>query len=107
MGMNKKLIYAVAFLGILLLALAAVGMLPDSEQEPDVITVSAAASLTEAFTDIASHFEEENPGTDVSLNFAGSGNLRMQIEGGAPIDVFASADESQMDILSNEILITS
>ncbi len=105
MGKNKKLIYAAAFLGILLLALAAVGMLPDSEQEPDVITVSAAASLTEAFTDIASHFEEKNPGTNVSLNFAGSGNLRMQIEGGAPIDVFASADESQMDILSNEILI--
>ena len=80
-------------------------MFPDSEQEPDVITVSAAASLTEAFTDIASHFEEENPGTNVSLNFGGSGNLRMQIEGGAPIDVFASADESQMDILGNETLI--
>ena len=51
-------------------ALAAVEMLPASKPEPDVITVSAAASLTEAFTDIASHFEEENPGTDVNLNFA-------------------------------------
>jgi molybdate transport system substrate-binding protein len=72
---------------------------------PEVITVSAAASLTEAFTDIASRFEKENLGTDVNLNFGGSGNLRMQIEGGAPVDVFASADEGQMNTLGNETLI--
>ncbi|MGA9189752.1 MAG: molybdate ABC transporter substrate-binding protein [Methanosarcina sp.] len=72
---------------------------------PEVITVSAAASLTEAFTDIASQFEKENLGTDVNLNFGGSGNLRMQIEGGAPVDVFASADEGQMNTLGNETLI--
>ncbi|MGA9189936.1 MAG: molybdate ABC transporter substrate-binding protein [Methanosarcina sp.] len=74
---------------------------------PEVITVSVAASLTNAFTDIASQFEKENPGTNVSLNFGGSGSLRMQIEGGAPVDLFASADESQMDILANESLITN
>ena len=103
METNKKIIYAVvAFLGILILAMAISQV---AKQESDVITVSAAASLTEAFTDIASHFEEENPGTNVSLNFGGSGNLRMQIEGGAPVDVFASADESQMNILGNETLI--
>jgi molybdate transport system substrate-binding protein len=72
---------------------------------PETITVSAAASLTEAFTEIAAQFEKENPGTSVSLNFGGSGNLRMQIEGGAPVDVFASADESQMNTLSNKSLI--
>ncbi|MDR7665672.1 molybdate ABC transporter substrate-binding protein [Methanosarcina sp. Z-7115] len=72
---------------------------------PEVITVSAAASLTEAFTDIASRFEKENLGTDVNLNFGGSGNLRMQIEGGAPVDVFASADEGQMNTLGNETFI--
>jgi molybdate transport system substrate-binding protein len=74
---------------------------------PEIIMVSAAASLTGAFTDIASQFEKENPGTNVSLNFAGSGNLRKQIEGGAPIDVFASADENQMNILANESLIAN
>ncbi len=73
--------------------------------ESETITVSAAASLTEAFTDIAAQYETENPGTDVSLNFGGSGNLRTQIEGGAPVDVFASADESQMDTLANKSLI--
>jgi molybdate transport system substrate-binding protein len=72
---------------------------------PETITVSAAASLTNAFTDIASQFEKENPGTYVTLNFGGSGNLRIQIEGGAPVDVFASADEKQMDMLANKSLI--
>lgn len=78
---------------------------PVSGQEPDVITVSAAASLTEAFTDMESQFEDENPDIDVNFNFGGSGNLRMQIEGGAPVDVFASADETHMDTLANENLI--
>ena len=73
----------------------------------EVITVSAAASLTETFTDIASQFETENPGTKVSLNFGSSGNLRMQVEEGAPVDIFASADETQMDILANKSLIVN
>ncbi len=74
---------------------------------PETITVSAAASLTEAFTDIAAQFENENPGTNVSLNFGSSGSLRMQIEGGAPVDVFASADEKQMNMLGNKSLIVN
>jgi len=74
---------------------------------PEVITVSAAASLTEAFTNIKSQFEKENPGTNVNLNFASSGNLRKQIEGGAPVDVFASADEAQMNILASKSLIVN
>ncbi len=74
---------------------------------PETITVSGAASLTEAFTNIASKFEKENPGMNVNLNFGSSGNLRMQVEGGAPVDVFASADENQMNILSNKSLIVN
>ncbi len=72
---------------------------------PEVITVSAAAILTETFKNIASKFEKENPGTNVNFNFGSSGNLRMQVEGGAPVDVFASADEHQMNILANKSLI--
>ena len=103
MEKNKKVICVVAaVLGILILAMA---ISPAAEQEPDTLTVSAAASLTEAFTDMESRFEAENPGIDVNMNFAGSGNLRMQIEGGAPIDVFASADQNHMDILAGEELI--
>jgi len=78
---------------------------PVSEQESETILVSAAASLTEAFTDMEPRFEAENPGVDVNFNFAGSGSLRTQIEGGAPVDVFASADQNQMNILAGEGLI--
>ncbi|MDE2990301.1 MAG: molybdate ABC transporter substrate-binding protein [Chloroflexota bacterium] len=59
----------------------------------DEISVYAAASLRDAFTEIAREFEETRPITRVVLNFAGSQVLRAQIERGAPADVFASADE--------------
>ena len=64
--------------------------------ESTTITVFAAASLTDAFRDIAEEFESEHPDVDVKLNFAGSQRLRSQLELGAGADVFASADESQM-----------
>ena len=58
----------------------------------ETVRVFAAASLTEAFREIAAAFEAERPGTRVELSFAGSQVLRTQIEQGAPADVFASAD---------------
>ncbi len=61
------------------------------------LTVSAAASLTNAFTDIAKAYEAQHPGSRVNLNFAASDVLLKQIEQGAPADVFASADEATMD----------
>lgn len=61
------------------------------------ITVSAASSLTNAFKDIAAHFEAAHPEHKVLLNFAGSGELLQQIAKGAPVDVFASADQDTMD----------
>lgn len=56
------------------------------------LVVSAAASLTDAFTDIEPAFEAAHPGVDVIMNFASSGALYRQIEQGAPADVFASAN---------------
>jgi molybdate transport system substrate-binding protein len=61
------------------------------------VTVSAAASLRDAFTDIAREFEKENPSEKVLLNFAASGQLLQQITRGAPVDVFAAADQDTMD----------
>ena len=61
------------------------------------LTVYAASSLTEAFGELKDDFEEENSGTEVRLNFAGSSALLTQLEQGAPADVFASADEAKMD----------
>ena len=61
------------------------------------LTVSAAASLTQAFQDIGAQFENKNPGTKVKFNFGASGALMQQIANGAPVDVFASADTDTMD----------
>lgn len=61
------------------------------------ITVSAAASLSDAFKELAPRFEAAKPGTTVRFNFAASGVLLQQIRQGAPVDVFASADQDTMD----------
>ena len=61
------------------------------------LTVSAAASLSNAFKDLAPLFEAAHPGTHVQFNFAASGPLLQQIAKGAPVDVFASADQETMD----------
>jgi molybdate transport system substrate-binding protein len=61
------------------------------------LTVSAAASLTQAFQDVALQFEKQYPETKVRLNFGASGALMQQIANGAPVDVFASADTDTMD----------
>ena len=60
------------------------------------ITVSAASSLTEAFTQMAKGFETKNKGTSITFNFGASNALAAQIQGGAPADVFASADGANM-----------
>ncbi|WP_432383153.1 molybdate ABC transporter substrate-binding protein [Duganella sp. P38] len=61
------------------------------------ITVSAAASLTNAFKEIGAAFEKEHAGDKVLFNFAASDPLVQQISKGAPVDVFASADQDAMD----------
>jgi molybdate transport system substrate-binding protein len=61
------------------------------------ITVSAAASLTNAFKEIGAAFEKEHAGDKVQFNFAASDPLVQQISKGAPVDVFASADQDAMD----------
>lgn len=69
------------------------------------LVVSAASSLTNAFTDIAREFETLHPRTRVLVNFGGSGQLLQQIAKGAPVDVFASADQETMDKAEAEKLV--
>ncbi|WP_084069405.1 molybdate ABC transporter substrate-binding protein [Paraburkholderia heleia] len=57
------------------------------------LTVSAAASLTDAFKEVGAKFEATHPDVSVRFNFGASGMLLQQIRQGAPVDVFASADE--------------
>lgn len=61
------------------------------------ITVFAAASLTDAFEELATEFEAAHPDVGVELNFGASSALREQILAGAPADVFASANTANMD----------
>ena len=67
------------------------------------IVVFAAASLTESFIELADAFEIEFDSTSVTLSFAGSSELVAQINEGAPADVFASADEANMERLVDGI----
>ena len=71
-----------------------------SDAGQETLTVSAASSLTEAFTAIADRFMTEHPGVRVSLNFGGSSALAEQVVSGAPVDVFASASRATMDAVS-------
>ncbi|MEP7045193.1 MAG: molybdate ABC transporter substrate-binding protein [Ilumatobacteraceae bacterium] len=65
------------------------------------VTVFAAASLTAAFTEIGDAFKVGNPDANVTFNFAASSELVSQIGQGAPADVFASADSSNMKKLTD------
>jgi molybdate transport system substrate-binding protein len=69
---------------------------PTTSVEAIDLNVFAAASLTEPFTEIGKLFESSHPGVHVVLNCAGSQQLAQQINQGAPADVFASANNTQM-----------
>ena len=63
------------------------------------VTVFAASSLTDAFTALQPEFERAHQEWKVAYEFGASSTLRTQIQQGAPADVFASADQEQMQAL--------
>ncbi len=71
----------------------------------ETVIVSAAASLTNAFTELGRMFAAQHKGVVVRFNFGSSGSLEQQIEQGAPVDVFASAAVKEMNHLQSEHLI--
>lgn len=79
---------------------------PTDEPLSGDITVFAAASLTAAFEQIGEDFTAANPGTGVEFNFAGSQDLRTQLEQGGRADIFASADTNQMDMATASGVVT-
>ena len=80
----------------------ATGTVVASATQPPAVTLNvfAAASLTAAFGDIGKAFQAAHPGVTVTFNFAGSQALSTQINAAAPVDVFASANQSQMDVVT-------
>ncbi|MFG2818383.1 molybdate ABC transporter substrate-binding protein [Kitasatospora sp. NPDC048365] len=65
------------------------------------VTVFAAASLKESFTELGKKFEAAYPGTKVTFNFGGSSALAQSIVGGAPADVFAAASPATMKTVTD------
>lgn len=76
-------------------------------QETVDLTISAAASLTDAMKEIETNFETANPNIELNFNFGASGALQQQIEQGAPADIFVSAATKNMNALVDENLIAS
>ena len=108
----KRLVICFLVLGLLLTACqspttqtpAATATIPPTPVE---ISVSAAASLTEAFNEMGPLFEELHPEAKVIFNFAGSQALAEQINNGAPVDVFTSASKKTMQSVVDANNITS
>ena len=97
--MNAFLQFALVLLGLPLLAAR------PTAPEASTLTVYAAASLTDAFRELGRALEAEHPGLTVQFNFAGSQQLALQIEQGAPADVFASADQRWMSYVAEKGLV--
>jgi molybdate transport system substrate-binding protein len=88
-----------------LLACVVLGVLTTAPARAGTLTVSAAASLANAFRELAPLFEAQNPGLRVVFNFASSDALLAQAARGAPVDVFASADEQTIDRAERQKLL--
>lgn len=96
--------------GLLFLVTAVVtGILPARivAQQKSEVTVSAAISLKDSLDEIGTVYETAHPGVKISFNYGGSGTLQRQIEQGAPVDIFFSAAEKQMDELQAKGLISA
>jgi molybdate transport system substrate-binding protein len=72
------------------------------------LTISAATSLTDAFTELAKQFRKVNKGVKVRLNFGSSSTLVAQIQSGAPSDIMASADLTNLEkpVASGNVVVT-
>jgi molybdate transport system substrate-binding protein len=92
---TRRLIGAVPVLG-LIVAMGGGAIAGEAPRLQGELTIFTAASLTDAFKEMATRIEQANPGTKLAFNFAGSPTLRTQLAQGARADVFASADEPNM-----------
>ncbi|PLR76842.1 molybdate ABC transporter substrate-binding protein [Bacillus sp. V3-13] len=95
----KKLIK----LYIIFLAIAIAGCSqseqPDDQEKRTELTISAAASMNDALTEIQEAYEKDHSGVELYFNFGGTGMLQQQISQGAPVDLFLSAAEDKFALL--------
>jgi molybdate transport system substrate-binding protein len=101
----KRVLTAVALMAVLAgCTSSAKGEAPPGNGLSGSITVDAASSLTEAFDTLKSQFETAHPGTTINLTYGASSDLATQISQGAPVDVFASASETNMTDLGSQAI---
>lgn len=105
--MRKSRALALAMTLALLLSACAPRSLATQARPAGNLNIFAAASLTASFIEIGKAFESKYPGVKITFNFAGSQQLAQQINSGAPADVFASANQAQMDAVKNNGRIVS
>lgn len=111
-AIGRRLVIA-SLLFVFVLGTAGTLSLGAAAQQSESITVSAAISLKDALDELGPIFQVQQHrknggnGTAVTYNYGGSGTLARQIEQGAPVDVFFSAAEKQMDELSTQHLIVA
>ena len=105
--MRLKIIQAslAALLAALLVASGGFARLRYTQAPQQELTVSAAISLKEVLDKVAQLYRVERPGTVIHFNLGASGTLQRQIEQGAPVDIFISASEDQMDSLASKGLL--
>ncbi len=91
----------------LLILLAPIGGIIAQDSERQSLTVFAATSLTDVFESLRAAFIEANSDVDILLNFSSSSTLAAQLIQGAPADIFASANELQLDLVIDSDLIAA
>ena len=102
--MSRRASSVIAFLA-LALAHSSPAVAAASGNAPGTLQVFAAASLSDAFNDLARRLEAQRPGLRVRISFAGSQQLATQLQQGAVADVFASADERWMSAVQSSGLL--
>ena len=100
----RRMVASLVTAGLVLALVAASGIRDASAQE---LTFSVAISMKEAIEELGRRFTQGRPGVVLRYNFGASGELQKQIEAGAPVDLFVSAAQRQMDALDKKGLIVA
>jgi molybdate transport system substrate-binding protein len=88
-----------------LVAIVASGFVRPPASPQTHLTISAAISLKDALDEIQRDYTAANPAVAIAVNYGASGTLQLQIEQGAPVDVYISASPKQMDALESKGLL--
>ncbi|HLS07768.1 molybdate ABC transporter substrate-binding protein [Lentibacillus sp.] len=93
------------FVLLILISLLFAGCSNQEEASETKLLVAAASSLSEILSELKNAFESEHPDITLTLNYGASGKLSQQIQQGAPVDVFLSADQKWMDRLAQDDML--